>query len=57
MGGGGQQRWRFFVFFFSRREGRITECVGRKQSDWVWAQEPSLKEDGNARHVSTHWRH
>ena len=28
--------------------------MGRKQSDWVWAQDPSLDKDGHALH-SKHW--
>ena len=54
-GGGGQLRQVFFFFLILKRreDHRKRGCVGRKRSDWVWAQDPSLKEDGNAWHVST----
>ena len=52
VGGGNNDRCSFFLL--KRREDhRKRVCVSRKQSDWVWAQDRSLKEDGNTRHVST----
>ena len=50
-GGGGYNYWRKFLFNGTQKEVGTrdqVECFGRKQSGWVWAQDPSLHKESNA---------